>query len=80
MSKTATTSIASIVEATRTKVEEMGGGEQVIGSLRALATACGAKDRTDFLADLGEALDAVGLQLSIGVDDTDTVYASPLGR
>lgn len=69
--------VAEIVQTVKTKVTEMGGGEQFIGSLSALSKECGVKSPTNFLVDLGEALDMVGLQLSSGPGAPDDLYASP---
>ena len=71
-------SIKTIVKDAQTKVGEMGGGEQFIGHLRALADDCGASSPSDFMVDLGEALEVVGLQLSSGPGAPEELYASPL--
>ena len=60
-------SIKNIVKDAKTKVTEMGGGEQFLGKMFDLATTCGveAEDEVfDWMGDLGEALEKKGLQLT----------------
>lgn len=71
-------SIKTIVSEAKVKVTEMGGGEQFIGLLPDLAKQCSATDTTDFLVDLGEALENEGLQLVPGAGAPNELYASPL--
>jgi len=71
-------SIKNIVKDAKTKVTEMGGGEQFIGHLRSLAKDCGSVDPLDFMVDLGEALEKVELQLTSGPGAPEELYASPL--
>lgn len=71
-------SIKEIAKQAKTKVSEMGGGEQYIGLLSSLAKQCAAKNTTDFLVDLGEALESEGLQLVTGAGAPNELYASPL--
>jgi hypothetical protein len=70
------TTVQNIVKAASDRVAEMGGGEQFIGHLQLLAESCGADDTTNFMVDLGEALEKVGLQLTFGPGEPDTLYAS----
>lgn len=72
-------SIKKIVAEAKTKVENMGGGEQFLGQMRDLHKRCGARgDTTDFMVDLGEALEEVGLQLTLGARSPEDLYAKPL--
>lgn len=70
--------IQEIAQQAKAKVTEMGGGEHYIGLLGNLAKECGVKDTTDFLVDLGEALENEGLQLVTGAGAPNELYASPL--
>jgi hypothetical protein len=73
-------SIKTIVETAQAKVTEMGGGEQSIGKMFDLAATCdvhGEDGVFEWMADLGEALDKVGLQLTSGAGRPQDLYAKP---
>jgi len=71
-------SIASIVKDAKTKVTEMGGGEQFLGTMFDLAESCGIADASDLIVDLGEALEKENLQLISGPGKPQDLYARPL--
>ena len=70
-------SVENIVKRAKDKVAEMGGGEQFIGKMDALATEC-KLGGVDLILGLGEALEKEGLQLISGVGAPEDLYASPL--
>jgi hypothetical protein len=69
--------VQTLVSEVAEKVKEMGGGEQRIGSLSALSKECGARSPFDFMVELGETLERVGLQLTSAPGDPDDLYAGP---
>lgn len=72
-------SIKTIVEGAKSKVTEMGGGEQFIGKMFDLAADCGIEGKDaifGWMVDLGEALDEVDLQLTAGGGRPQDLYAS----
>jgi hypothetical protein len=71
-------SIQSIIEDAKTKVTEMGGGEQFLGLTADLAASCGvsASEILFWVADLGEAMEAEGLKLVV-VKGSEKLYAAP---
>ena len=73
-------SIKTIVKGARAKVTEMGGGEQFLGKMFDLAADCGVDEEDellDWMTDLGDALDKVGLQLVSGPGKPQDLYARP---
>lgn len=70
------TTIQALVQEASDKLKEMGGGEQRIGNLHALARECGSRNETDFMVDLGEALEKVGLQLTTAPGNPGELYAT----
>ena len=69
--------IESIVVGAQAKMAEMGGGSQPIGKLFELAGSCGAEGEDavlEFMGDLGEALDNVGLRLTSGPGRPQDLY------
>lgn len=69
--------VQTLVSEVAEKIKEMGGGEQRIGRLSTLHKECGARNPIDFMVELGEALEKIGLRLTSAPGDTDDLYAAP---